>query len=485
MKVFFKGHNFKYDLEHIIRMFCDDISFESSLLTKTERNDPSNYVYFRYLSNHAVKQVFVVLSYEGTIKASFRRLDILTTNTEVKRFLAREFYDMMSDILKVYPPWGILTGVRPLKIVTSSIGNNIPKEQIISLLQEEYLVREEKAEIAYEAATNSMEVAKSNTKNSCSVYISIPFCPSRCDYCSFVSKSIEREFALVDEYIEKLLEEIAIISKIIAKHKLSIKSIYVGGGTPTVLNEGLIERLCNAINQYLPIVGNIEYTYEAGRPDTITTGKLEILKKNGVTRISINPQTFSDKVLATIGRRHTGKDIYKAFEIAKKVGINNINADLIAGLPRDSYEGFCDSLDKLVELRPTAITVHALTIKRAGQLKEQKITLPKDAAKMVATAYETLKSHEYHPYYLYRQKGTLENLENIGYSQRGYEGLYNVYIMEELHTIFSAGAGGVTKIVNQDSGKIERIFNYKYPLDFIKNFEMVLERKSKTEQLFY
>lgn len=478
MKIYFRGHNFRYNLEHVVRIFFNDVSFAPNVMTKKDRSKKEDFTYFRYLENSSSKKIFVVVSYNKTVKAVTKRLSDTATNNEVTRAFAVTFYDIMTSLSGYYPPWGVLTGVRPLKVVLNRIKNNKTKEEIEISLKEEYRVGEEKVSLAYEAALASNKIAEGNTLDSCSIYISIPFCPSRCNYCSFTSKSIEKEFFLVDEYIKKLVEEIAKTADIVSSLNLRIRSIYIGGGTPTVLSDENLLVLLTAINKYLNLDNLEEYTVEAGRPDTITKSNLLLLKEFDITRISINPQTFNDRILEKIGRRHTANDILNAFELAKIVGLNNINADLIAGLPLDTVESFQDSLEKLISLAPTAITVHTLTIKKSSNLIEEDEVFPLDVAQMIKNSYETLKKNKFFPYYLYRQKGTLENLENIGYSQRGFEGLYNVYIMDELHSIFSVGAGAVTKIVNQASGHIERLFNYKYPREYINNFPDVIKRKT-------
>ena len=477
MKIFFRGHNSRYGLEHLARMFLKDVTMVSESMTKRLRTTAGDYAYLRYQKHRLYKRLFVIVSLNGTVRSSVKKLDGTRNEREALRVMSVMFYDIMSEITRMHLPWGILTGVRPLKIVSTGLKEGIPAEDLPGILSDEYRVSRQKAELACETAAAAEEIAATSTSDSCSVYISIPFCPSRCSYCSFVSQSIEKEQHLVGIYLVKLHEEIKKIAEIIDRQQLRLRSIYIGGGTPSVLSVKETEGLCRTINEYLRPDRAYEYSFEAGRPDTITLEKLLILKEAGVSRISINPQTFSDAILERIGRRHSSIEIYRAFEAAEAAGITNVNADLIAGLPTDSAGGFSDSLTRLISLKPASISVHTLTIKRASRLRNEGGEYPQDTGEMVQNAYDTLKSHQYRPYYLYRQKQTLENLENIGYSQKGYEGLYNVYIMDELHTILSAGAGGVTKIVDQRKNRIERVYGYKYPLEYIKHFDEVLRRK--------
>lgn len=479
MKIFFKGQNFRYDFEHVVRIFCKEVEVISEPMTKKDRTLQEDYTYFRYTTTSSFLHLLVVVYFGGVRSIKTLRIEAVATENEVKRLLGVMFYDIVSSMTNSYPAWGILTGVRPVKLVTKEIRNKQTEQEIVNKLYQDYRVGKDKAEIAYQTALASEKIEKTNTANSCSVYISIPFCPSRCNYCSFVAQSIEKQHHLLDEYQEKLLLEIETTAEIINALKLKVKSIYVGGGTPTVLNERQLELLCGELKRKFLSNDVLEYTFEAGRADTITLPKLEILKEYGVNRISINPQTFSDAVLERIGRKHTTEDVIKAFEIARKASFMNINADLIAGLPGDTIEGFSESLASLISLKPASITVHTLTLKKSSFLINSDQTLPFGASKMIDNAYQTLKFSQYYPYYIYRLKRALENLENIGYAQLGYEGLYNVYIMQELHSIFSVGASGVTKIVAGDSRRINRIFNYKYPTEYIKNFDEVLRRKER------
>ncbi len=375
------------------------------------------------------------------------------------------------------PPWGILTGVRPAKVAVGLIqrGNGILKTKAI--LRDEYFLNPQKAALATAVAGSERKIIRRVGKNTCSIYISIPFCPSRCAYCSFVSYTTPRLLGMIDEYIETLIEDLSYTIKLIADRGMSIATVYIGGGTPTTLNEEQLERLLSFVASVIDVGSLREYTLEAGRPDTITDEKLAIAKKYGVTRISVNPQTLNDDILKDIGRHHTASDFFAAYERALNSGIRDINVDLIAGLPGDDFKSFSRTLDQVLALKPTNITVHTFCVKRAADLLRQNGDVYSldggDAGKSVSYAQLNTKFAGYKPYYMYRQKNTVGNLENVGFALEGHEGLYNIYMMEEVQTIFAVGAGAVTKLVDYDaaSGKsrIKRIFKPKYPYEYLSN----------------
>ena len=336
-------------------------------------------------------------------------------------------------------------------------------------------------------AKSEDEIISKSTKKSVSIYISIPFCPSRCSYCSFVSHSIERAAELIPVYFDLLIKEMKRVAQSVKNLNLSVMTVYVGGGTPTTLNA---EQLAILLNEIHKAFGNefCELTVEAGRPDTITYDKLAAIKNGGADRISINPQTMNDEVLKAIGRRHTAKQMTDAFELARKIGFENINTDLIAGLPSDTFESFQDTLEKVINLNPDSVTVHSLSLKRSSKIIKAGDTFSFEdgilAQKSVDFAKRKLIDAKIIPYYMYRQSKTVGNLENVGYAKLGKEGLYNVYIMDETHTILACGASAVTKLKAFDDGKIERIFNYKYPYEYISKFDEIMRRKDKIEEFY-
>ena len=356
--------------------------------------------------------------------------------------LKMAFYQAGTALLGGEPPWGALTGVRPVKLPTRAMLAGATEAQACRELEREYHVSPRRARLAVECARASLAEDRQLEEGQVSLYIGIPFCPTRCAYCSFVSADVGRALKLVDPYVEALLEE---------------------------------------AEAHLPLAGCREMTVEAGRPDTITREKLEVLREHGIERISINPQTMSDQVLQAIGRRHTARDIREAFCTAREVDFACINMDLIAGLPQDSVEGFRDSLEEVLALRPENITVHTLAMKKGSRLMEEGGALPsgEETARMVDLSLEALEGAGYRPYYLYRQKYMSGGLENVSWCLPGTENHYNIIMMEELQSVLSLGAGGVTKLVDRSSRRIVRLTNPKYPHDYLAMSAKVLEQKDE------
>lgn len=386
------------------------------------------------------------------------------------------------------PPWGMMTGVRPVRIIHDLRAMGATEAQIEERFLGHFACSPEKFRLAREIADRQRPVLAGADPMDCSVYAGIPFCPTRCSYCSFVSRTVgdKATRALVQPYVDKLCRELTAIRQTVDRCGLRIRTFYIGGGTPTSLSAAQLEQMMAHIANTFDLAALDEYTVEAGRPDCTDAEKLRILKKYGATRISINPQTFSDEVLHNIGRRHTAQNIVDCFRAARAAGHDNINMDLIAGLPGDTVEGFAHSLEQAIALEPENITVHTLTLKRASNLVvEHRAAAYDDVAAMLARC-TALEAAGYQPYYLYRQKGTLQNLENIGWAKPGKACLYNIYIMEEIHSILSAGAGGSTKLVipGKRHGKIERIFNFKYPTEYIDRFDEILARKQGVEDFY-
>ena len=313
------------------------------------------------------------------------------------------------------------------------------------------------------------------------MYISIPFCPSRCSYCSFVSHSVHRAKNIIPKYVELLCEELKVTAKAANDLGLKLETVYMGGGTPTALDENQLDTVLKTVRESFDMSAVREFTVEAGRPDTVTKEKLLAIKNNGVSRISINPQTLNDDVLKAIGRNHTAKQMEDAFMLARSLGFDNINTDLIAGLPSDTYESFVDTVEKIIKLDPESVTVHSLSMKRASTLSMNgdypEIEAGKIASDMVDYARNRLSECVIVPYYMYRQSKTVGNLENVGYAKSGFEGLYNVYIMDETHTILACGASAVTKLREPNGNFIDRIYNFKYPYEYISRFDEIISRK--------
>lgn len=392
--------------------------------------------------------------------------------------ILKSFYGCVKKIKDITLPWGVMCGVRPAKNVRSFIEDGFSKEEIFDIFKELYDVDDEKIKLAIDVAENESILLENIGDKSVSIYIGIPFCPTRCLYCSFVSTDIRVSGKYMSDFVEKLLIEIEQTAKIIKEKGLYIENIYIGGGTPTALDEENLELLLKKAYEEFYSDKIKEYTLEAGRVDTINEKKLKIAKKYGVNRISINPQTMKNETLEYINRRHTCEDIERAFKLAKNVGFCCINADLIAGLPNERIEDFKNSLEKVIALEPENITIHTMCVKRAAQLRFSKINLTegKTVSDMLEYAQKRLKNEGFEPYYMYRQKYMIGNLENVGYSKKGFMSVYNVNIMEEKQTIIALGGGGSTKIVGKNS--IERIFNFKDPVEYIRRFDEILERKN-------
>lgn len=386
-------------------------------------------------------------------------------------------------IRKINFSWGVMCGIRPAKNVRELAEEGFNESEIRDIFKNVYEVSEEKTELAVNVANNEKALLENIGKNSVSLYIGIPFCPTRCVYCSFVSTDIRVSGKYMAEFVNKLQLEIDKTAEIINKLGVYVENIYIGGGTPTTLSAESFERIFKRLKKYFDFNKLKEFTVEAGRPDTITEDKLDILKKYGVNRISINPQSMQDITLKKIGRCHTAEMIYKAYEMTKKRNFDIINMDLIAGLPDETPEMFYDTLDKVISLEPENITVHSLCLKRAADFKMTDNELAKSEYmnKMLSYTQKRMKEEGYEPYYMYRQKNSSGNLENVGYAKPGTMSAYNVNIMEEKQTIIAMGGGGSTKLIMDN--RIERIFNFKDPLEYIRRFDDILRKKDEIAEI--
>ena len=382
----------------------------------------------------------------------------------------------LGEIMGYRPAWGMLIGVRPSKVASEMLASGMSKTRVKKTLASDYLVIPKKASLATDIALTEKRIVGVPSPKDCSVYISIPFCPTRCTYCSFVSYTSKRLLSLIPQYIERLKLDIKANFDLIKKLGLNVKTVYIGGGTPTILDERQLEDLLSFVAEQTDVSALEEYTLEAGRPDTITAEKFAIAYSYGVTRVSVNPQSLCDDVICGIGRNHTSEDFYRAYEIAKKSGIKTVNVDLIAGLPADNFKKFSSTVDKVIALEPENITVHTFCVKKSAEILRMNSQIYSlrggDSGKCVDYSQIKIQQAGYLPYYMYRQKNTVGNYENVGFSLPSHEGLYNIYMMEEIHSIFAAGAGAVTKFVDNtvpagSSGNIERFFNHKYPYEYL------------------
>jgi len=477
------GHSFCYETEKLCRIFLpfekiniidyEEIS-ELTALTCVNRKGNEIVCTAKLYMNDTEEQESVTLSADADDKLIELKLAVCLFNC----FVLATGYK---------PDWGILTGVRPAKLY-ANLCRAEGMEKTEAYFKNELLVNDNKISLCHETYETEEGIIAKSGKDWFSLYISVPFCPTRCSYCSFVSHSIDKADKLVPQYVELLCEEIKQTAIKAKQCGLRLKTIYMGGGTPTSITANQLDKILTAVKDNFDLSEIEEYTVEAGRPDTVDVEKLQVIKKHGITRISINPQTMNDKVLENIGRRHTSEQTRKAFALAREVGFDNINMDIIAGLPGDTVESFKNTVDELIKMAPESITVHSLAMKRASTLSinGDKHTTKEgaDAAQMVEYARSTLTKAGILPYYMYRQSKTVGNLENVGYAVKGAECLYNVYIMDETHTILACGASAVTKLKSQKNGEISRIFNFKYPYEFNSHFETILKRKEGINEFY-
>lgn len=391
----------------------------------------------------------------------------------------KSFCHAAKKIKNINLPWGVMCGIRPAKNVRELIDEGYSDDEVVEILKNVYEVSDEKTELARTVAENEKLLLSQIGKNSVSVYIGIPFCPTRCLYCSFVSTDVRVSGKYMDEFVEKLLLEIDKTAEIINKLGVYVENIYIGGGTPTTLSAEQLTQIFTALKKNFDFSKIKEFTLEAGRVDTITKEKLAAAKKGGVNRISINPQTMNDVTLKKVRRAHNSKMIRDCFYLARDIGFDNINMDLIAGLPDETVDMFRYSLDEVIKLNPENITVHSMCIKRAASLRftDVELTEARHMNEMLSYTQKRMKENNMDPYYMYRQKNILGNLENVGYAKKGTMSAYNINIMEEKQTIIALGGGGSTKLVM--GGRIERIFNFKDPLEYIRRFDEILKKKDE------
>lgn len=384
------------------------------------------------------------------------------------------------------PAWGALTGVRPGKILSGILASGVSEEEALRRFMEDYDVTEGRARLCMDTARETIRAAASLDERDVCLYVGIPFCPTRCAYCSFVSQSVERSMKLIEPFMQALREDISATAEELRRLGLRVVSVYMGGGTPTTLSPAQLETLCAALEREFDLGAVREYTVEAGRPDTITAEKLAVLRAHGVDRVSVNPQSMSDSVLEAIGRRHTAADVEAALEKVRGVGGFAVNMDLIAGLPSDTVEGFRDTMERVLALTPENITVHTLSLKKGSRITLEGAQLPTGAevSAMLDIARESLTAAGYSPYYLYRQKFMSGGFENVGWARDGYVNLYNICIMEELCSIIAMGGGGSTKLVRPGEGRNIRIMEPKYPQEYIGGIEKICAGKKKISEFY-
>jgi len=470
-----KGHRFLYDVQTMLQVF-----YPNSNYYEVEEIQMSKITVISELSDTFTYGAIYI---DGKLKVE-KRCEVAgspISTRQKKRLIKLSLYLCLKEVTGYEPKWGIVTGIRPAKVVNELIDLGHDEGFIKKMLMTGYLAGEDKADLAITVAKAEHSILSKNQKGDFSLYIGIPFCPTRCLYCSFTSSPLDRYKNVVDLYLDKLIEELEFVADNVDKNKLM--TIYVGGGTPTSLNEEQLKRLLEKIDRLFDVKNISEYSVEAGRPDTITKEKLSIMKQNYVSRISINPQTMNHKTLETIGRQHSVDDVKLVYAMAEELGFDNINMDLILGLPNETIKDVEFTMKEILKLNPSSLTVHTLAIKRASRLKENlddysfvNVELMEDMLKL---GNEYANKMAMKPYYMYRQKNTIGNFENIGYCKAGYECIYNVEIMEEKQTIIAVGAGSTSKIYDSDTNQVSRVFNVKSVEDYLSRFDEMLDRKCR------
>lgn len=478
-----KGHDYKYEIAELFKLFTtqfkfikEDEKFEKALINEFIKDEDYIKSTTKYYENNDLKlckeEVFNINSLnEEEIKK------------KSKTIIKRSIFKILSELYDTYVPWGILTGIRPVKIIHSLLDEGLSEVEIRQNLKDNYLIKDEKIDLALDIAKRERVFIYPIDKNKISLYVSIPFCPTRCVYCSFPSNPMKQFGHLRENYVKAIVKEIKGLAKLLKETNKEIETLYIGGGTPTTLEAEQLDDLIKSLFMELDLTKIKEFTVEAGRPDTITREKLEVMKKHNVTRISINPQTMNNETLVKIGRDHNVDDIVRCFNMARDLGFNNINMDIILGLVDENVEMVRNTLERIKELSPESLTVHTLAIKRASTLKENldkyELTRYEEMVSMINLSMEYAKSMGLNPYYMYRQKHMLGNLENIGYAKEGFECIYNIQIMEEKQSNLAVGAGAISKYVYVDEDRIERTDNVKNVEIYIDRVDEMIERKEK------
>ena len=477
MKLTFRGHDDRYAVEQSLLAFFPE---ERPVY---EGEDGPRHAEVTLHQGAVYATGVTALTYDGKTARASARVSLAGAADEYERERLRQralklsFFRAARDITGATPSWGALTGIRPAKLVRTMLEEGYTPARADRELRDVYCVSPARRRLALESAQAGLRAKRDLKPNDISLYIGIPFCPTRCAYCSFVSASVEKSFALIPPYLEALTAEVEAAGRMVRETGLRVKSFYMGGGTPTTLSAGQMDALLTAVNKAFDLSGCVEYCIEAGRPDTIDREKLQVLLDHGADRISVNPQSLEPQVLRAIGRQHSPEDIENAMTLATSMGFPHVNMDLIAGLPADTPEGFRRTLDKCLTFGADNITVHTLSLKKGSRILLAGLPIPtaEAVAEMLDYADPALRARGFAPYYLYRQKYMSGSFENVGWCISGAEGLYNIYIMEELHSILSLGAGGSTKMVDAQRNRIERVFHPKFPLEYIQRPEKLAE----------
>ncbi len=477
MKLYLKGHAERYPVEQLqMQLFGD----RPTQFVETPFSGEDGAVSSLH-DGKIYRTATAKITLDGKTATAARRIPLTKADVRLtRRILQQSYYLAAVQLLPEAPPWGALSGVRPTKLATKVLLEGGREQDADRMLRDVYFVTPERRRLCLDASRHTLEAARLLAPDDLSLYIGIPFCPTRCAYCSFVSESVERFGEFLPPFLDCLIREIEYTGALLKRSGWHIRSLYIGGGTPTTLSTPQMTRLLDAIGTHFDLSRSLEFTVEGGRPDTLDLAKLRAIRAGGATRISINPQTMSDSVLRAIGRRHTAAETVEAFRMAREAGFDDINMDLIAGLPGDTPASFSETVQQVLALEPSNVTVHTLALKKGADLFQRRVTLPtrEDVAQMLAASGRQLRAAAFEPYYLYRQKYMSGSFENVGWCRTGYTGYYNIYMMEELHSILSLGGGGMNKI-NLPAGALERFHNPKYPQDYIQRIDTVLRQKDE------
>lgn len=479
------GHNFQYEVYELIKVFyfgeeiffLEDLNqYNEGLLILSrliETNEGLKTSTEIYKDNSLVSKEFII---------DIDRIDVdkSSTNKKIRIGIKQSIYDALNNLSNIKAPWGILTGVRPVKIVHNLLDENKSQDEIIHTLTSEYRLDLDKAKLIMDIGKKQREYLYPLDEDNFSIYISIPFCPTRCLYCSFPSLNINSYIHWVEEYVDRLIYEMERIKDLMGKRNVS--TVYIGGGTPSAIPNKQLDRIIKAVYKNFDKESIEEFTVEAGRPDTIDGELLKMLNENQIDRISINPQTMNDNTLKIIGRKHSSKDIINTYYQARQIGFDVINMDLIVGLPSEGIEEIKNTLDSIRELKPENLTVHTLAVKRGSKfinaMDKYKVADQNTIEAMIEQTQIFANEMELFPYYLYRQKQMMGNFENVGYAMEGKECIYNIKMMEEKETVIGLGMGAVSKIYFPKEDRIERIPNVKSLEEYLKRVDEMVNRKA-------
>ena len=483
--VVLKGHDYKYEVSELIKLFTSDFRFidERDCMMVIENS-------IFYHGDKVFSRTVYCENYEEILSNVDHRdlsgLDERARKKTIKETIKRSMFKILEQKFKSNVPWGILTGIRPVKIVHALLDEGKDEEYIKEKLKEDYYIKDDKIELALNIAKRERQFIYPIDENKVSLYVGIPFCPTRCYYCSFPANPVDKFGGKKPLYVEKLLQEARGVAELLRDNNKEIETLYIGGGTPTTLSPEEMDTLIKGLYKEFDLSKIKEFTVEAGRPDTINREILEVLKKHGVDRISINPQTMNDETLQKVGRKHSVNDIIECFQLARELGFDNINMDIILGLVDENLEKVENTLKQIEKLSPESLTVHTLAVKRTSKLKENiddyELTQFDEMTKMIDLSMKYAKKMGLNPYYMYRQKHMLGNLENIGYAKEGYECIYNIQIMEERQSNIALGAGSITKFVYTDENRIERVENVKNLEQYIDRVDEMINRKYEEVQ---